>query len=318
MDLQIGIALPMNIPVFQNNKLFIYLLGALLFASTACKQEEKPMKPLFSFGIFADVQYVDWEPVKTRHYRESIPKLKEIVQNYNQEDLEFVIHLGDLIDEDIESFSDVLPLFKKFKAPVYQVVGNHDYSVSKDKKSKVLPLMGLQKGYYDFKVKNWRFLVLDGNEISFFTKPFGFPGHDEARAMYDRLKEQNAVNAQSYNGAMSKTQIDWMEQQLQTACGNDEKVIIFSHYPIYPQNLHNLWNDEEVLRAVESFDCVKAYFNGHNHYGNYAEKEGLHFLTLEAVVETPDTNAYGIIDVYEDRLVLRGRGRLSNKELKTR
>jgi len=43
---------------------------------------DKAQKPLFRFGIIADVQYCPSEPEGTRYYRNSLPKLREALSYF--------------------------------------------------------------------------------------------------------------------------------------------------------------------------------------------------------------------------------------------
>ena len=77
-----------------------------------CKEEiqNTGIKPLVTFGILTDVQYVDVEDGmsydKTRHryYRNSLKLVKEAILNWKKHEIEneckfkFLIQLGDLID----------------------------------------------------------------------------------------------------------------------------------------------------------------------------------------------------------------------------
>ncbi len=64
-----------------------------------------------------------------------------------------------------------------------------------------------------------------------------------------------------------------------------------------PAAAHNLWNDTELIGVLESHTCVVAYINGHNHAGGYGLKNGIHYLTVPGMVETPDTTAYAVFQV---------------------
>ena len=55
--------------------------------------------------------------------------------------------------------------------------------------------------------------------------------------------------------------------------------------------------------------------NGHNHAGNYGTKNKIHYLTLKGTVDTT-SNAFSVIEVYKDRLLLKGIGRQKNREMK--
>jgi len=62
------------------------------------------------------------------------------------------------------------------------------------------------------------------------------------------------------------------------------------------------------------YDNAMAYFNGHNHAGHCGEVDGVHHVTVERILETADTTAYAIIEVYPDRVVMDGFGRASDRE----
>ena len=51
--------------------------------------------------------------------------------------------------------------------------------------------------------------------------------------------------------------------------------------------------------------------------GNYAIKEGIHYLTIQGMVETADTTAYAVVAVYEDRLKVLGVGREQDRVLRS-
>lgn len=59
-----------------------------------------------------------------------------------------------------------------------------------------------------------------------------------------------------------------------------------------------------------------SFMAGHDHDGGYYRDKdtGVHHLTLAAVVETPpDSKAFGTVSVYEDRMVLKGNGRITDR-----
>ena len=58
-----------------------------------------------------------------------------------------------------------------------------------------------------------------------------------------------------------------------------------------------------------------AWINGHNHQGNFGTKAGVAYVTLEGMVETAETTAYSVADLYADRIVLKGVGRVPSREL---
>lgn len=119
----------------------------------------------------------------------------------------------------------------------------------------------------------------------------------------------------AFNGGIDEPQLEWLQNSLQSARENDEKVLVFSHQPIHPESSWPtclVWNYDEVLDILRSYkDVVIASFSGHAHKGGYVRDEmsGIHFRSVEAVLESsPPIRTYAIVDVFEDKLVIRGEG----------
>ena len=272
--------------------------------------------PLFSFGVIADAQYCECDPAIGRYYRNSTDKLADALQTLNQHDLAFILDLGDLIDRDFSSFDTVLKVYEQSNFQVYRTLGNHDFSVADGQKSEVANRLGLdQAAYYDFVYLGWRFIVLNGNEVSTFAHP---SGSEEARAAAEKLEaleKRGAVNARPWNGGISQQQLSWLESKLEAAKQEKQKVIVANHFPVYPENSHNLWNDSELVDLLIRYPQVVAYFNGHNHAGNYGQKEHIHFLNFKGMVETEDENSFARVEVFTDRLEVKGHGRESPRSM---
>ncbi len=294
------------------------VLGGIAGASLsrgAVAQESAASKPEFTFGLVTDAQYWDGEAAGSRYYANSLKKLRACVDDLNSKDLACVLHLGDFIDRDFASFDAPLAVYDELKAPRYFALGNHDFSVADAHKPDVPQKLGMKRRYYDFTHGNWRFIVLDGNDVGMIASVKGTEAYEEAEALYQTLKKQELPNAQTWNGAVGATQLDWLKKTLADAAKAGQRALVFCHFPVYPANAHNLWNDGEIVRVIESFDCVVAYINGHNHVGNYGVKEGVHYLTLEGMVETPDTMAYAVVEVHADHLRVDGEGREPDRTL---
>ncbi|MEM7385244.1 MAG: metallophosphoesterase, partial [Verrucomicrobiota bacterium] len=256
---------------------------------------------------------VDAGPRGSRFYGESVKKLKKSVAVLNkQEGLSFVVHLGDAIDRDDKSFDAVMPEFARLKKPCYQVLGNHDFDVAEADKEKVPGRLGLTKRYHDFAVGQLRFVVLDGTDLSVYRD--GDVG--EARKVLASLQAEGRAYAQSWNGGLGKEQLAWFENVLKRAGQAKEEVIVFCHYPVYPDNAHNLWTSVEVLGLIKKHGGVRAWFNGHNHAGNYGQTAGTHFLTARGMVETKETSAWAVVAVYPDRLEVDGFDREEDRVLR--
>src|SRR5690606_37635981 len=163
--------------------LFMLALPPVLIAQEPPAQAEptqaqRPEKPMFTFGVMADVQYADQDTRGTRHYRSSPAKLAEAVKAFNRERVDFVLHLGDFIDNGFRHFDTLNAITRKLEMPLHHVLGNHDFSVTPAEKPQVLSKLGLRRGYYSFVKKNWRFIILNGDDISLFANA---PGSEKYR-----------------------------------------------------------------------------------------------------------------------------------------
>lgn len=264
--------------------------------------------PAFRFGIITDPQYAPVPPRGTRYYSNSLWKVQEAIADLNGQNLAFVATLGDIIDRHWESFGHILPIYDTLEVPSYFVLGNHDYSVAADYLSSVERVTGLRRAYYDFAGGGYRFLMIDGNDISVFANTKDSAAYALAEERLAKLTEAGAPNAQTWNGGLSDAQFAWIEDTLKAANAAGERVVVQGHYPIYPKNEHNLWDDDKLVDLLTGYDNFTVYMNGHNHAGNYGQIGNQHFVNFKGMVETPDTTAYSVVEVWDDRIEILGQG----------
>ena len=259
-----------------------------IFAADGNQQQK-----LFSFGVIADVHFGDKETKGGRHFRETLDRLKECVEELNKQKLAFTIQLGDMIDGNDETSEEtrsnleiVLEEYDKLSMPKYHVVGNHCLLAGK----KIIhQKLKLSKFYYDFTIpvaKGWRFIVLDGNDKGY--------------------------------GVLGKEQLAWFKSKLAEACGDKEKVIVFNHFALLKSAARDgrMKTPQRVLKLINESGCVVAYFAGHDHAGGYAFQDGIHHITVKAMVEAPIRNAYAVIEVYPAKLKEVGYGKEPSREMK--
>jgi len=273
--------------------------------------------PLFSqvkIGVFADCQYCDYETAGSRFYRNSLSKLEDCITQFNRdEEIEFVVGLGDLIDRDFASFDKVNPILSKSKKPVFQVIGNHDLAVDKEVLEQVPAKINLTETWYSFTKNDWHFIFLNGNDITFHSNNPEIV--KQAAEITDKLKKEGKPNLHEWNGGIGQNQLKWLENELQNAKAKNLKVTVFCHYPLLPFEAHALWNSEEVLAVLTKYDGIKIYMNGHNHSGNYVFQNGIHFVNLKGMVETENENAFSVITFSDKRIEIEGFGREESRSL---
>ncbi|MCY1525828.1 hypothetical protein D9M68_608230 [compost metagenome] len=85
--------------------------------------------------------------------------------------------------------------------------------------------------------------------------------------------------------------------------------------PVISRSGYEALNNRELLGLIEKYASVKALIAGHHHKGGFAVYKHIPAITLEGMVETADKNTYGIIELYANKMILKGRGRLTSRTL---
>ncbi len=304
-------------------RMFLAWLAAVLPAVSA---ESAPAdQPAFSFGIVSDVQYADKPTAGRRAYRDSLAKAARCVEAWNAEPIAFAVELGDFTDDRTETgtredLARILGAFKSLKVPIRHVLGNHG-PVTAGRRA-YLEGLGLERAHYDFAAPGWRFVVLDATGLHLSAWPDGSKRRAQSRAYHEQHRGKGKPEFAKYNGGIDPEQLVWLHDVLKKAAGARERVAVFCHLPVVAEASsrgHLLWNHGEVLALLDACPTFAAWFAGHDHRGGYACRKGVHHVTLEGMVESPsDGNAFGTVDVFPDRLVLRGSGSLTSRTLALR
>lgn len=302
--------------------------------------------PIFSFGVIADVQHADIPDGRSflgvpRYYRHSILVLQRAVQRWNDDNKhKFSINFGDIVDgfcpkdQSLTTVRKVVEEFERFNGPVYHMVGNHClYNLPRDK---LLPMLKIATSdghaYYDFSpTPDFRFVVLDGYDTSAIGWPQDDPRTLEALQFLSKKNPNSDKNSPvgmagldrrflMFNGAVGKQQMEWLDGILQEATKMRQKVVVCCHLPLYHGASSKealLWNYDEVMNVIHRYSCVKVCLAGHDHKGGHSiDSNGIHHRVLEAALECPPgTDAFGYIDVYDDRMILIGTGQMENTDM---
>ncbi|XP_069510601.1 manganese-dependent ADP-ribose/CDP-alcohol diphosphatase-like isoform X1 [Ambystoma mexicanum] len=255
------------------------------------------------------------------------------------------------------SLQSVLNEVAKSKAPFHHVWGNHEfYNFTRDfltsselntkcledkahlvlrKTLKGIPRDPSSEEYYAYHFRpfpSFRFIMIDCYDLSVIARQ---PSSKKYQDSMKTLKEKNPnVDLNDplgllenqfvqYNGGFSKDQLDWMKGVLSFSDEKGEKVVVVGHLPIHPESADSVclaWNYSEILSLLQCHKCVVAYIAGHDHDGGYClDSCGIHHVTLQGIIETPPgSHAFGTVHVYDDRMILTGRGSVSNRVMRYR
>ncbi|MDD4514019.1 metallophosphoesterase [Massilibacteroides sp.] len=297
----------------MKKQIIISLLSLLLFGLLISSCTEKPQ--MIRIGLIADIQYCDCDTRGSRFYRNSLPKLEAAVDDINRENVDFTVNLGDLVDRDTENnLRAILSRLGNLEKMVYNTTGNHDYDGVVDNDA-LYKELGMPSAYYSFKKGSWRFIMLNTNEVASYANVAGTELESELTEMQERIRKTGRKNGASYNGGISRQQMNWLKQELETAQKKKEYVIVFSHHPLYAASGLTALNDLEILEVLASFSCVKAGISGHHHPGDFGTYKEIPFITTEGMIETENENAYGVLELTADQILLKGKGRTKSYDL---
>ena len=278
----------------------VFGLGLSKFNSLSINQ-----KPKLKFGVVTDMHFADIDSKGNRYYRESLNKLKECMQIMKEQEIQFLIELGDFKDEDnppdenstLHFLRSIEEEFQKGVKKTFHVLGNHDVdSISKSQFQAEITNTGIspESTFYSFIEEDIQFIVLDANYRS--------DGKSYDRGNFDWTDCNIPPN-----------QLEWLSNELDK---NPLYNIIFVHQLLDGEGSHFINNASEVRKVLEQSKKVLAVFNGHQHAGQYNLINGIHYYTLKAVVEGQgkENNAYAIVEILSDNsIVVNGYRKVEDK-----
>mmetsp|Transcript_22986 Transcript_22986/g.66597 ORF Transcript_22986/g.66597 Transcript_22986/m.66597 type:complete len:401 (-) Transcript_22986:754-1956(-) len=286
-------------------------------------------------GLIADIRYADKDDSLDRsgrrlRFRNSLSVLGSAVDHWNAAGVEAVVQLGSAIDSvhsqaGVGAMAAVLGKLDACRASKrLDVVGNHDL---RSFPRAALAKSGLRcfaddgKLYRSEKLnEHWEAIILDAFEQSVVGVSSTDQGFREADKL---LRERNPNIGKRVddllaglpeedhrfvpcNGAVSKTQLRWLDNALRLAAEAGRKVLVFSHIPLYSGAAKHktlLWNAEDVLQVLYWHSgTVVAVFAGHDHDGGYAvDPLGLHHVTLNAALTAEAVaDCCAVLECYDD------------------
>jgi len=300
-------------------------------------------RPLFTFGIIADVQWADHEDgynfaqTTVRRYRGAFRTLQRAVNwwlSLPHPPL-FIANLGDIIDginaklgHSSLALDAALGELARLPCPAVNIIGNHElYNFNRTELSRAPWLKHGDREFHSFSpADGWRVVVLDPYQIAMIGHAAYDPRHLTAVDLIGQRNpgvaagewfarvEGNDKRFVPYNGGLGWEQLQWLRRQLADAAAAGERVIILCHVILHPRACGGgtmLWDFPEALEAIRSEEaggCVAAVFCGHDHFGRYfCDEYGVHHCTFCSPLNKGDEgNAFGLVRVWNERIEIRG------------
>lgn len=266
------------------------VLGAMPMIRAKMPQiagQDKPVR----FGLVTDLHYADKANAGTRCYRETLDKLAEAALQFQKDEIEFLVELGDFIDAansvslEKQYLKTVNQPFKQICDERFYVLGNH--CVDTLNKQEFLGEVGQAKSYFSFDRSGIHFVVLD----SCFRSD-GKP--------YERK------NFEWTDANIPEDELEWLRDDLKAT---DSPVVVFAHQRLDVDGSYGVRNNIAVREVLESNGNVVAVFQGHSHKNELKEISGIRYCTMVAMVEGSglDHNGYSTIEILpEGSIVIHG------------
>jgi len=264
--------------------------------------------PQLKFGLVTDSHYANRPSVGNRYYNDSLIKIRECISVFNEEKVNFIIHLGDFKDqgivpsetETLEYLKSIESEFNKFSGAYYHAIGNHDVdSITKNQFLDNIVNAGISpnKNFYSFDNGNYHFVVLDAN--------YDMNGNDHY------FKEGS--NWQDAN--IPSFELSWLSKDLSKTI---KPTIVFLHHPLYEyficEHKYHVSNSKEVREVLEKQGNVLAVFQGHVHEESLKTINNIRYFTQLGMVDFSglDNNCFSIVKLYSDKIVIDGYKRASD------
>lgn len=260
------------------------MLG-LTFMGTLDLKTSAAGQSAIKFGVITDIHYADRVAAGTRYYRDSIPKVRQAIEAFNEHKPAFCIELGDFVDKgdtveiELSYLKAIEAEYAKFNGDRHYVLGNHD--VATFTKEQFLTNCGARKNYYSFDSGVFHLVILD----ACYRK-------DET--------EYNAGNFDWTDTIIPAVEREWLKSDLKDTA---RKTIVFLHQRLdYDNKDLGVKNAPLVREILEESGKVLVVFHGHDHLGAYNHINGIHYFTFKAVVDGPglENNAYSLVNVSEN------------------
>lgn len=262
--------------------------------------------PVLRFGIITDIHFsTTTEPAAAI---KTAADLSAWLKLCNTNNVDFLLQLGDLIkgsdEHNREELRQVSSILKEFSGTIHHVIGNHCLALPR---KMLLDSLGLKAPYYSFTANGFRFIVLDGMDVSIHNEP----ETPEERHTLEYFLTQPEKH--DYCGAVGLRQKAWLKEELDKAECTEEKVIVICHFPFLPETTdpkHGLlWNHQEIVDILSSSIAVKACLSGHYHYGGYSLRKGIHFVVLPAFINRSQHPRFtcGIVELENEQMVIRNQ-----------
>ena len=189
-------------------------------------------------------------------------RLQNFLEAAKVNKVDFIIELGDFCQA-VDRNIPFVNLWNSFDGGKYHVLGNHEMDVCD--KSESMKFYNMRYRYYSFDKGDFRFIVLDPNNILVdgeYKSPFK-SGH--------------------YGDQIDTEQLDWLKKEL---ASTNKKCVVFSHQSLErPKAVHNSYLVREIFEeenAKVGYAKIIAAFSGHDHTDYQKIINGIAYIQINS------------------------------------
>lgn len=213
------------------------------------------------FGIFTDLHHDPMHDGKER--------LTTFIDKMNEEDVDFIIQLGDFCHPLPENL-ELLDVWNRFKKPKYHVLGNHD--MDHCDKETIMDFLSVENNYYSFDSGPYHFIVLDANYL-------------KIDGDYIDFANANFYTSREVCPFLNDQQLEWLKEDLTKT---DKHTIIFSHQSLENEEagINHAKEVQSLLATVNAeagYQKVIACMNGHHHLDHLEIIDDIYYIDVNSI-----------------------------------
>ena len=230
------------------------------------------------FTVIGDFHY------KKRQYSTTVEDMVKIVENSHEENVDFILHVGDLC-VDYEHSPELLSVLlnNRYNIPVYGVMGNHELETN-DNPDVVIPHLTNrtvnfgepiynenQAAHWYTDIGNFRLIGLDTNFVF-------LPEKKEWQRKMTFWKPKESI----LDLSLSPLQLQWLDDTLADAAKQGKKVLVASHAPLVKDPWIFESPDFELAQKIFAKypKTVLMALNGHIHTDNFEVRDGIAYFDV--------------------------------------
>lgn len=247
-------------------------------SNTEAATTEEEQIPMIKFVVFADFHY------KKRMYMSSVEDLDAILKRAADNNVDFVVHLGDFCNDYIGS-PEIINAYinNKYNLPVFGVYGNHELESSGNSMNIVSERLtnqpvtfgpsasGKTTGHWYYDMKGYRLIGLDTN--------YSF---NETKQEWEHNKTGSHAppsgNTNTYS--LGPEQRAWLDETLADAEAKGLKALIFSHAG-FSEKWYSGADGNEVRAILNKYEkTVMMASSGHLHTNRFAVIDNIAYFDV--------------------------------------